>query len=62
MALNLFLLAVIIIIAVALLICNVYILIYFQHDDDKNTAYFPKALVVRLFLCFSEANGNSSLY
>lgn len=46
MAVDLFLLAVVIIIAVALLICNVYILVYFQHDDDKNTAYFPKALVV----------------
>jgi LMBR1 domain-containing protein 1 len=47
MGVDLFLLAVVIIIAVALLICNVYILVYFQHDDDKNTAYFPKALVVR---------------
>ncbi|KAI9916688.1 hypothetical protein PsorP6_017040 [Peronosclerospora sorghi] len=46
MAVDLFLLAVIIIITVALLLCNVYVLVYFQHDDDKNTAYFPKALVV----------------
>ncbi|KAL8008832.1 putative LMBR1-like membrane protein [Plasmopara halstedii] len=54
MALDLFLLAVVVIIAVALLICNVYILVYFQHDDDKNTAYFPKALVV-FGLFFAEA-------
>lgn len=46
MAVDLFLLAVVVIIAVALLICNVYILVYFQHDDDKNTAYFPKTLVI----------------
>ncbi|KAF1777680.1 Lipocalin-1 receptor [Phytophthora cactorum] len=51
---DLFLLAVVIIIAVALLICNVYILVYFQHDDDKNTAYFPKALVI-FGLFFAEA-------
>ncbi|KAF4316909.1 hypothetical protein BBO99_00008267 [Phytophthora kernoviae] len=54
MAIDLFLLAVVIIIAVALVICNVYILVYFQHDDDKNTAYFPKALVV-FGLFFAEA-------
>ncbi|KAE8950768.1 hypothetical protein PR002_g33172, partial [Phytophthora rubi] len=51
---DLFLLAVVVIIAVALLICNIYILVYFQHDDDKNTAYFPKALVV-FGLFFAEA-------
>ncbi len=48
MNLDWFLLGVIIVMAVVLLVANVYILIYFQHDDDKNTAYFPKALVVRL--------------
>lgn len=41
------LIVVIVIMTVALLIANVYILVYFQHDDDKNTAYFPKILVVR---------------
>lgn len=41
------LIVVIVIMTVALLLANVYILVYFQHDDDKNTAYFPKFLVVR---------------
>ncbi|KAG6614306.1 LMBR1-like membrane protein [Phytophthora cinnamomi] len=54
MGVDLFLVAVVVIIVVALLICNVYILVYFQHDDDKNTAYFPKALVV-FGLFFAEA-------
>lgn len=48
-----FLLGVVIIIAVALMICNLYILVYFQHDDDKNTAYFPKALVVSKYISVS---------
>ncbi|KAL4118587.1 hypothetical protein PRIC2_010912 [Phytophthora ramorum] len=54
MGVDLFLLAVVVIIAVALILCNIYILVYFQHDDDKNTAYFPKALVV-FGLFFAEA-------
>lgn len=47
MAVDWFLLIIIIVMTFVLLIGNVYILVYFQHDDDKNTAYFPKALVVR---------------
>lgn len=49
-----FLILIIIVIAVMLLISNVYILVYFQHEDDKNTAYFPKALVI-FGLFFAEA-------
>eukprot|EP00736_Rhodelphis_marinus_P004198 Rmarinus@m.22958 len=26
--------------------CSFYILVYFQHEEDKNCAYFPKAVVV----------------
>lgn len=32
---------------VILLIINVYMLVHWSHPDDKNEAYFPKALVVR---------------
>ena len=32
---------------VILLIVNVYMLVHWSHPDDKNEAYFPKALVVR---------------
>ena len=48
-SMDVFLLIVVLIIAFALLAVNVYILIYFQHPDDNNTAYFPKLLVVRRF-------------
>lgn len=30
-----------------LLAINVYIVVIWQHPDDKNEAYFPKAIVVR---------------
>ena len=42
-----FLVAVVVVMALALLGANVYILVYFTHPDDKNTAYFPKFLIVR---------------
>ncbi|KAF1318281.1 Lmbr1-like membrane protein, partial [Globisporangium splendens] len=45
MAVDWFLIVIIVVMTIALLIGNVYILVYFQHDDDKNTAYFPKAIV-----------------
>uniref|UniRef100_K3X7A7 Uncharacterized protein n=1 Tax=Globisporangium ultimum (strain ATCC 200006 / CBS 805.95 / DAOM BR144) TaxID=431595 RepID=K3X7A7_GLOUD len=46
MGVDWFLIVIIVVMTVALLIGNIYILVYFQHDDDKNTAYFPKALVI----------------
>jgi LMBR1 domain-containing protein 1 len=49
-----FLLIVTIIIVIVMVIVNLYILVYFQHPDDKNTAYFPKFLVI-FGLTFSEA-------
>ncbi|KAJ0407253.1 hypothetical protein P43SY_008028 [Pythium insidiosum] len=49
-----FLVVLVIIMSVVLLLANVYILVYFQHDDDKNTAYFPKFLVI-FGLFFAEA-------
>lgn len=30
-----------------LLAVNTYIIVIWQHPDDKNEAYFPKAVVVR---------------
>lgn len=42
---------VLIIVAVVFLIlmavANLYILVHFQHEEDKNTAIFPKVIVVR---------------
>ncbi|TYZ54049.1 hypothetical protein PybrP1_003872, partial [[Pythium] brassicae (nom. inval.)] len=46
MAVDWFLIVIVVVMAIALLFANVYVLVYFQHDDDKNTAYFPKALVI----------------
>lgn len=54
MSVDWFLLIIVIIMAVVLLIANVYVLVHFQHDDDKNTAYFPKFLVI-FGLFFAEA-------
>jgi LMBR1 domain-containing protein 1 len=54
MSVDWFLIIIIIIMVVMLLIANVYILVHFQHDDDKNTAYFPKFLII-FGLFFAEA-------
>ena len=32
---------------VAIVAANIYVLIYFQHEEDKNTAWFPKIITVR---------------
>lgn len=42
-----FLLLCIGVVAVLLLAVNVYVLVHWSHPDDRNEAYFPKALVVR---------------
>jgi LMBR1 domain-containing protein 1 len=31
---------------VAIIIANLYFLVYFQHEDDRNQAYFPKVIVL----------------
>jgi len=41
-----FLVFVIVVITLVLLVVNLYVLVFFQHPDDKNTAFFPKVLVV----------------
>ncbi|CAK4078465.1 unnamed protein product [Aphanomyces euteiches] len=43
---NWFLVVVVVVMTFAFAAANVYILVYFQHPDDKNTAYMPKLLVV----------------
>jgi len=43
---NVFLIVIGVIIFAAIIAINIYILVYFQHEEDKNTAYFPKIVVV----------------
>ncbi|CAN1853723.1 LIMR family protein At5g01460 [Linum perenne] len=43
---NLALVIVAIVVCVIVLIFNVYLLVNYQHPDDKNQAYFPKVVVV----------------
>lgn len=43
---NWFLILVAVVLAVVLLVGNVYILITYQHPDDANQAWFPKIVVV----------------
>ena len=44
---NWFLILVAIIASVVLVLINVYILVNFQHPEDRNQAWFPKLVVVR---------------
>ena len=44
---NWFLILVAIIASVVLVAINVYVLIHFQHPEDRNQAWFPKLVVVR---------------
>ncbi len=44
---NWFLILVAIIASVVLVLINVYILVNFQHPEDRNQAWFPKFVVVR---------------
>lgn len=46
MGVSWFLLLCIGVMIVVLLAINVYMLVHWSHPDDKNEAYFPKALVV----------------
>lgn len=43
---NIFLIIVIIVMAIMLLLGSFYVLVYFQSEEDKNTAYAPKVAVV----------------
>eukprot|EP00753_Platysulcus_tardus_P002568 PLAT11677.1.p1 GENE.PLAT11677.1~~PLAT11677.1.p1 ORF type:complete len:560 (+),score=308.21 PLAT11677.1:87-1682(+) len=43
-----------VVLSLLLLVINFYLLVYYQHPDDKNVAYFPKVLVV-FGLLFVEA-------
>ena len=52
---NWFLILVAIIASVVLVAINVYVLIHFQHPEDRNQAWFPKLVVVR-----TRAPGTSS--
>lgn len=47
MAVSWFLLLCVSVVLVLLLAVNVYMLVHWSHPDDRNEAYFPKALVVR---------------
>lgn len=44
---NWFLIIVAIVCTVVVTMINVYILVHFQHPEDRNQAWFPKLLVVR---------------
>lgn len=46
MAVSWFLLLCVGVMVVVLLAVNIYMLVHWSHPDDKNEAYFPKALVV----------------
>jgi len=52
---DLFLVIMIAVVFLILLAINVYIIVHFQHPDDKNEAYFPKLLVL---LGFTLAEGS----
>lgn len=41
-----FLIIVAVVVAALAFVCNVYVLVHFQHPDDRNQAYFPKFVVV----------------
>mmetsp|Transcript_20192 Transcript_20192/g.42289 ORF Transcript_20192/g.42289 Transcript_20192/m.42289 type:complete len:528 (+) Transcript_20192:60-1643(+) len=43
---DVFLLCVTIIVIFILLAINIYLIVYFQHPDDKNESYFPKFLIL----------------
>ena len=54
MALDIFLLIVVIVGTFILLASNTYLLAYWQHPDDQNTAYLPKIVII-LGFTFAEA-------
>eukprot|EP01118_Nematostelium_gracile_P010170 TRINITY_DN3485_c0_g1_i1.p1 TRINITY_DN3485_c0_g1~~TRINITY_DN3485_c0_g1_i1.p1 ORF type:complete len:488 (-),score=119.73 TRINITY_DN3485_c0_g1_i1:108-1571(-) len=65
---NGFLIAVAVVVPIVIVAVNLYILVYFQHEEDKNTAIFPKIVVITgltltclnvLLLPFDVANARS---
>ena len=44
---NWFLIVVAVVCSVVVTMINVYILVHFQHPEDRNQAWFPKLVVVR---------------
>jgi len=55
---NWFLIIVAIVCSVLVTIINVYILVHFQHPEDRNQAWFPKIVVVRVWYPRSETRTN----
>ena len=47
---DVFLIIVTVVAFVILLIIGLYLLVYYQHPDDHNTAYFPKLVVLLGFV------------
>ena len=47
---DIFLILVMVVAFFILLIVGVYLLVYYQHPDDHNDAYFPKAVVILGFV------------
>ena len=46
-----------VVLSVLVLVVNIYILIHFQHPDDRNQAWFPKIVVVSAYLpAWNESN------
>ena len=43
---DVFLVLVTVVAFVILFVISFYLLVYYQHPDDKNDAYFPKAVVI----------------
>ncbi|EFA76425.1 LMBR1-like conserved region-containing protein [Heterostelium album PN500] len=43
---NIFMIIVCVAITVLIMLASLYLIVYFQHPDDKNVAYFPKIIVI----------------
>jgi LMBR1 domain-containing protein 1 len=48
---SVFLVILAVIVSVLVVVVNIYVLINYQHPDDRNQAYFPKFVVVRFLSC-----------
>lgn len=44
---SVFLIILAVVITILVVVVNIYVLINYQHPDDRNQAYFPKFVVVR---------------
>jgi LMBR1 domain-containing protein 1 len=47
---DIFLIVVTVVVFLLLFVASFYTLVYYQHPDDRNDAYFPKAVVVLGFV------------